>query len=114
MVFQAEIDDEARSNRHGDDEKDHRSAAGRPAKTNAASFGEPQARIEREHDEWRDAKEIAGKPLEAPAADESAAVVEMMRCEQVDLRPDGKDSERQRGQRGVYRERLVHRALIAP
>ena len=109
MVLEAEIDDEARPDRHGGDEKDHRAAARRPAEGDAAALGEPKRREGRENDERRHAEDVAAEASQAVAASEAPAVVKIMRDDEVEIGPKRENAERQRSQRDVDDQRSAHR-----
>ena len=108
MVLEAEVDDEARPDDHRGDEKDHRSAARRPAELRPETLGEPQGRIGDKHDEGGDAEKVAAKTLEVIAAEEAAAVIEIMRALKIESGPDGEDDKRQRGEHNVDEKCFVH------
>ena len=101
MILEAEVDDEARPDDHRGDEKDHRSAARRPAKLGPEALGEPQRRIGDEHDERRHAEKVAAKALEVVTSEKASAVIEITRAREVELGPDRENDKRQRGERNV-------------
>src|SRR3984885_426600 len=114
MILEAEIDDEARPDDHRGDEKDHRSAARRPAEFYPTILSEPQRRISREHDERRHAEKVAAKAFEAVATEEAAAVVKVVGARQVKSGPDRENGKRQRGERNIDEQRFVHLPRIRP
>src|ERR1700733_1086349 len=101
MILEAEVDDEARPDGHRGDEKDHRSAARRPAEPSPSTLGGPQRRIDREHHERRHSEKVAAEALEVVAAEEAPLVVEIARALEVEFGPDRENSERQSCERNV-------------
>ena len=108
MILESEIDDEARPDDHRGDEKDHRSAARRPAKPGPEALGEPQRRIGHEHDERRHPEKVAPEAFEVATAEEASVVIEITGARQVEFGPYGEDDKRQRGEHNVGGKCFVH------